>query len=159
MGVALERAGRLTEAIRQYEQALRIKPDYVEAQNNLAWLLATLTPAEGGDPVRAVALARQVCEITNNRVTAYLDTLAAAHAAAGRFNDAMTTAQRAIELAGSTGQSELVGEIQARLQLYRGGRAYRQTINDDKSAQPMMSRTGLGTSSRNIHQSRNQVGQ
>jgi hypothetical protein len=50
--------------------------------------------------------------------------LATAYAAAGRFNDAIATAEKAIELARSAGQSQLVGEIQTRLQLYRGGQAY-----------------------------------
>jgi Flp pilus assembly protein TadD len=38
LAVALERVGKFDEAISQYEQALRIKPDFVEAQENLARL-------------------------------------------------------------------------------------------------------------------------
>ncbi len=53
-GNALIAAARVSEAIGQYEQALRINPDLAEAQNNLAWVLATLPPAEGGKPARAV---------------------------------------------------------------------------------------------------------
>ena len=102
---------------------MRLKPDYPEAQNGLAWQLATLGPAEGGDPVRAVALAQRACELTSNSDATCLDTLAVAYAAAGRFNDAIATAQKAIELARSAGQSQLVGEIQARQQIYRSGRA------------------------------------
>jgi len=125
MGVLLSRAGRIPEAIWQYEQTLRIKSDYVEAQNNLAWLLATLAPAEGGDPVRAVTLAERACELTGKRGATYLDTLASAYAAAGRFNEAINTADEAIELARNNGQSQLVEEIKARLQMYRRGQPYR----------------------------------
>jgi len=32
----LEKLGRTQEAIGHYEQALRLKPDYVQAQSNLA---------------------------------------------------------------------------------------------------------------------------
>jgi len=32
--------GRLQEAIKHYEQALRLKPDYVQAQNGLAFARA-----------------------------------------------------------------------------------------------------------------------
>jgi tetratricopeptide (TPR) repeat protein len=73
-----------------------------------------------------MTLAQQACEITSNQVPAYLDTLAGAYAAGGRFNDAIATAQKAMELARSAGQTQLAAEIEARLQLYRGGRAYRQ---------------------------------
>ena len=42
LGIALTRIGRLQEAIGQYEQALRIKPDYVEAHYNLGIALARI---------------------------------------------------------------------------------------------------------------------
>jgi tetratricopeptide (TPR) repeat protein len=125
LGVALVRLGRLPEAMGHWEQALRSKPDYAEAENNLAWLLATLAPADGGDPVRAVTLAERACELTNNRVAGYLDTLAVACAAAGRFTDAIAAAEKAIGLARSAGQTQMVSEIETRLELYRAGRAYR----------------------------------
>ncbi len=125
LGNALVRLGRLPEAMRHWDQALESKPDYAEAENNLAWLLATLAPADGGDPVRAVTLAEGACKLTNNQVAGYLDTLAVAYAAAGRFNDAITTAQQAIGLASSAGQTRMVSEIETRLELYRAGRAYR----------------------------------
>jgi tetratricopeptide (TPR) repeat protein len=125
LAVVLIRQGKVREAVRQYEQVMRIKPDSAEVENNLAWLLATFTPADGGDPVRAVALAQHACELTGNRVPGHVDTLAAAYAAAGRFSEAIATAQNAIELARSTGQTQLGREIENRLQLYRDGRAFR----------------------------------
>ena len=125
LGGALLQAGKIQDALGQYEQTLRIKPDLVEAQNNLAWVLATLPQAEGGDPVRAVSLAQRACELTGNRAPGYLDTLAVAYAAAGRFNDAIATAQKAIELAKSVRQPQVVKEIELHLELYRAGRPYR----------------------------------
>jgi tetratricopeptide (TPR) repeat protein len=129
LGLALKKMGSTSEAAQQYEQALGINPDYPEAQNNLAWLLATLAPAEGGDPVRAVALAEQACRLTDNRVATCLDTLATAYAAAGRFHDAVGTAQKAISLAESTAQTQLVSRIEMRLELYRANRAYYEPPN------------------------------
>ncbi len=124
LGNALEQTGKPRESIRHYEQAIRIKPDDSGVKNKLARLLATLAPTEGGDPVRAVVFAEWACELTNNRVAAYLDTLAAAYAATGRFNDAITTARQAVELARSAGQTPLASEIESRLELYRAGHAY-----------------------------------
>ena len=125
LGCSLQQEGRMQEAMQHWEQALRSKPDYAETENNLAWLLATLASADGGDPARAVTLAERACELTDNRVAGDLDTLAAADAAAGRVNEAIATAQKAIELARSAGQTQIVNEIETRLELYRAGRAYR----------------------------------
>ena len=125
LGLALSRIGKIQDAIGHYEQALRSKPDFAEAEINLAWLLATLAPADGGDPARAVTLAREACQHTGNREAPYLDALAVAYAAAGRFSEAIATAQKAIELASSAGQTQIVSEIETRLELYRAGRAYR----------------------------------
>ena len=122
----MTRLGRLPEAVGHYEEALRSKPDYAEAENNLAWLLATLAPADGGDPARAVALAERACKLTNNRVAGCLDTLAVAYAAVGRFNDATAAAQKAIGLARSAGQTRMASEIETRLELYRARRPYRE---------------------------------
>jgi Flp pilus assembly protein TadD len=132
LGAALIGLGKFQEAIEPFEQALHINPNDVRARlnlsmaaNNLAWQMATHDASDGGDPGHAVILARRACELTGNREFAYLDTLAAAYAAAGRFNDAITTAQQAIGLARSAGQTQVVSEIESRLELYRAGRAYR----------------------------------
>ena len=128
LGLVLTQAGKAKEAVRCYEQAVRIRPEYVKAQNNLARLLAMLPPDLGGDAIRAVTVAQRACELTGNGVTAYVDTLAIAYAAAGRFNDAIATAQKAIELARAAQQPQWVKEIEGRLELYRSGRAYREPI-------------------------------
>jgi tetratricopeptide (TPR) repeat protein len=127
LGVCLAKMGRIHDGIAQYEEALRLKPDLITAQNDLAWSLATHTPVEGGDPVRAVTLAQGVCDRIGNHVATYLDTLAAAYAAAGRFDEAIITAEKAIELARTAGQTQLVGRIEMRLGLYQTGRAYYQS--------------------------------
>jgi spermidine synthase len=136
LGLASEQTRKNREAIGYYDQALRVRPNYVEAQNNLAWLLATLTSADGGDPVRAVTLARRTCELTGNQVALYVDTLAIAEAAAGRFDDAIREAKKAIGLAGAAGQQQLAGEIQTRLELYRNRRAYRPSADETGSRDP-----------------------
>jgi len=133
----LERTGRSLEAIVHYEQAIRLKPDFADAYNHLAWLLATNAPADRGNAARAVVLAQRACELTDNRLAGPLDTLAAAYAAAGRFPEAIATAEKAIELARAASPPNPVGEYEARLKLYRSGRAYIQTPGDDLSRQPV----------------------
>ena len=136
LALALEQTHKVREAIGHYEQALRIKPDLPEVHNNLAWLLATLAPAEGGNPVCAVTLAEQACQLTNNRMPPYLDTLAAAYAAAGRFDDAIAIAQKAIDLANSAGLPQVVKQIEPRLQLYRRGQPYRLAVDATSPPKP-----------------------
>lgn len=122
LAYALSRTGRMREAIAHYESALRLKPDYVQALDGLAKLLATLGPADGGDPNRAIGLASRACAITGNRVAGYLETLAISYAAAKRFDDAIKTAQDAIGVARASGQADVAREIQTRLDGYRRGR-------------------------------------
>ena len=55
-----------------------------------------------------------------------LDTLAAAHAAAGRFGEAARVAEQALQLAESAGPATLAAQIRARLALYRAGRPYQE---------------------------------
>ncbi len=123
LGYALSQVGQSHDAIGQLEQAMRLRPTYAEPRIYLAWLLATLPQAQGGDPGRAVTLAQQACDLTSNRVPAYLDILSVAESAAGRSADAIVTSQKALELARSLGQAQLAGQIETRLQSYRAGHA------------------------------------
>jgi spermidine synthase len=76
-----------------------------------------------------VALAERACRLSDDRVAKYLDTLAAAYAAAGRFGDAVDTAQKAIQLADSTAQTQLISKIEMRLELYRANQPYFEPRN------------------------------
>ena len=53
------------------------------------------------------------------------DTLAAAYAEAGRFDDAVAEQKRSIELLLATGRKVDVGAARSRLDLYRSGQPYR----------------------------------
>ena len=121
LGVALGDLGRFDEARAHYEQAVKLSSDSADAHNNLAWALATDPDARRRDPLRAVQLAERACELTERKDAGALDTLAAAYAAAGRFDEAIRTAQGAIELATD---AELVADIRARLELYKTGKPF-----------------------------------
>ena len=136
LAVALARIGRTQEAIEQYDELLQRMPRSLQVLNGLAWLLATREPGEGGDPSRAVQLAQQARELAGGENAQCLDTLAAAYAAAGRFDDAIVIAQRVAQLAQSNGQEELSKNIQSRLELYRAGRPYREGPSPPKQSNP-----------------------
>lgn len=110
---------RTDEAVAELNETLRLNPDCTEALNNLAWTLATSPRAELRDGPRAVTLARHACELTQFRQTIFIGTLAAAYAEAGKFDDAIATAQRACEAAQRNGETNLLRKNQALLELYR----------------------------------------
>jgi len=116
--------GRINEAIEHYNEFLQLAPDSIVALTNLAWLLASREPEQGGDPARAIQLAQRARELSRQENPYCLDALAVAYAAAGRFSDAVITAERAVEVAESTGQSRLAQKICARLELFRAGQPY-----------------------------------
>jgi tetratricopeptide (TPR) repeat protein len=117
--------GKPEGAMKEWEAALRIKPNYPDALNALAWTLATDSSGYG-DGKRALVLAQRACALTKYNVPDFMDTLAAAYAAVGQFDHAITIANKAIDLAQAQDNSLLAGLIENRLQLYEAGRPYRK---------------------------------
>ena len=123
-GDALLKAGQAGAAIEQFQQAVRLRPDWAEALNNFAWLLATHPKAEVRDGVRAVSLAERACALTQRTNLWLLSTLAAAYAEAGQFPEALSTQQKVCDLGAAEGQNAQAESFQRRLELYRSGHAY-----------------------------------
>ena len=119
--------GRNKEAALHLEEALRLNPDLPAASlNDLAWVLATSGQAEQRDPDRALRFAERACKLTDYKVTVMVGTLAAAYAAAGRFLEAVKTAEMACARATASGDEVLLRKNQELLELYRSGRPYRE---------------------------------
>ena len=121
---ALVSLGRIREAMSAFQAAIERESNDPETLNNFAWLLATNPDPTLRDGVLAVTLAERACDLTDNPPS-YLDTLAAAYAEAGRFEDAIRTAERARTKALETGQHALARSIADELQFYRGGKPFR----------------------------------
>jgi Flp pilus assembly protein TadD len=121
--LAATQLGDAAGAAVHYRRALELKPGWREPSNNLAWLLATdpeLRDAEEATRVASAALAVAPDDAV------LLDTLAVAHAAAGRFDEAARLAGRAAERAEAQGEAARAASIRSRLELYRTGRAYEE---------------------------------
>ena len=121
---ALAKQGRCREAADHYRQALALKPGMIEALNNLAWILAANPSDDLRNGAEAVRLAERACELTQRREPILLGTLAAAYAEAGRFDDAVQTAEKARDLATAAGQKEVAAANSRLLELYRAGKPY-----------------------------------
>jgi len=126
LGVALADEGRFDEAIKNYHRALQISPDFPRALNNLAWLLATCPKADFRDGTQAVQLAGRACKLTQYHQPFFIGTLAAAYAESGRFPEAVTTAEKAEQVATSAGLKKLAEENRQLLELYRAGKPYHE---------------------------------
>jgi protein O-mannosyl-transferase len=129
LGIAYGKLGRWQEAIDADRQAIRIRPDSLEATNDLAWLIATSPDIRNRDTNEAISLARRACELSGYEAPAVLDTLGAAYAAAGRFKEAVDTANRALDLADAANQLQLKGMIQHHLSFYTQGKPYAESAN------------------------------
>ena len=122
----LAAAGQLDDVPVHFREALRLKSGWsAPALNNIAWIQATHPDAALRDPRQAIALATRACQLTGRQHPGFLDTLAAAYAAAGQFEKAIATAGAAIELASAAGQARLARQIRTRQRLYEQGRPFR----------------------------------
>jgi len=98
--------------------------------NNIAWLIATNPEVKNRDMNEAIRLAGRACELANYKDPAFLDTLAAAYASAGRFADAVETARTAINLADDANQPQLKNAIQGHLGFYTQGKPYIEPVQE-----------------------------
>ena len=123
---ALAVQGHDAESLSHLRLAANLKPDWPVALNDLAWTLATHPVAEFRNGGEAVSLAERACKLTSHQQPQLLGTLAAAYAEAGRFADAVRTAQSAAQLAVAAGLSQLAERNEVLLKLYRAGQAYHE---------------------------------
>ena len=126
LGALLAQSGRPREAIKAYQRALELSPDFVGAMNNLAWLLATHPEAEVRDGAEAGRLAERAAELGERKHAFLMGTLGAAYAEAGRFEEAIKSAEVAIQLAERAGQTELAAKNKELLASYRERRPWRE---------------------------------
>jgi tetratricopeptide (TPR) repeat protein len=118
--------GKTEDAAAHYIAALQIKPDYVPAMVSLAWIYATgRSKARSEHAAEAVRLAERACQISGRKQSGPLDTLAAAYANAGRFDEAVKTGEEAFSVAKAAGENDFADSIRARISLYRKGSSFR----------------------------------
>jgi tetratricopeptide (TPR) repeat protein len=111
--------------IESYDKALQINPDFLPAINNLAWLLATHTDDQFRNGDKAVRLGEHACKLTNWNVPVLMGTLAAAYAEAKRFNEAISTATKARDVAIKQNQPEVAKRNDELLEQYKKGQPVR----------------------------------
>jgi tetratricopeptide (TPR) repeat protein len=116
--------GKLSDAVAHNREAMRLEPKLRSARNNLAWLLATSPDESLRNPTEAVQIAEGLRDEASRPSANVLDTLAAAYAAAGRFEEAIHTSRRALALAEADGDLALAQTFRKRLSKYQSFKPY-----------------------------------
>ena len=121
-------AGRHGEALDVLHQAHARAPNDPQIVNDLAWMLATCPDASLRAGAESRRLIEPLCARSRYRNPFLLDTLAAACAETGDFDEAVRCAELALELAASRGGGFRVLEdpLRARLALYRARHPFRE---------------------------------
>lgn len=121
---------QLAEAVEHFREALRARPDVGTVDgsnmwaNNLAWILATSKDAKLRNGEEAVLWATKSCAADQRKNPATLDTLAAALAEAGRFEEAIRVAEEVLALAKS--QPAVVQTTQDRIRSFKESKPIRE---------------------------------
>jgi hypothetical protein len=98
--------------------------EYAKVCNSFARQLSTCPESRVRDGKRAVYYATEACQATRWKHADYLDTLAAAYAEMGDYKEAVKWQQQALAL--GWGDEAETARAERRLELYRGGKPYRE---------------------------------
>jgi Zn-dependent membrane protease YugP/Tfp pilus assembly protein PilF len=128
-GAALMKRGEYARAAADLRQAVRLNPELPNAYKNLAWLQATCPQPEFRHGAEAVANATRAVQLANGKAVEWLAILAAAHAEAGAFEEAIRVQADCLDKSPPQAKAEL----QARLDLYRARQPFR-----DRPAEPSL---------------------
>jgi len=108
-----------------FARAIALNPEDPRAYNSMAWLMATSPDSNYRDGVKAVELARKACEFSSWRLPSMIDTLAAAYAEDGKFNDAVAAENQALEKWSHWRNVDAsVKAARERIALYEAGKPY-----------------------------------
>ena len=88
---------------------------------------ANVSAPSPAPPDEALELARHALELVGEDHPTLLDTLAAAHANAGQWTEAVRWAETARRLAQAQGLSHLADRLDERLAAYRQGKPWRES--------------------------------
>jgi Flp pilus assembly protein TadD len=133
LGTLLLQKGRGDEAIPHFQRAIELQPNQADLPNNLAWALATSPKASVRNGPRALELADQAERLSGGGNPAILGTLAAAQAECGRFPEAVSTAQEALELALAQSNAAQAHVLRSQIESYRAGTPVRDTSQTDSA--------------------------
>jgi len=125
LGEAYASKGDRVHAAQQFARAVEVSPDNPFLLNRLAWLLATSPEDEVRNGQRAVDLARHAVTLTSRQDLMSLETLSAAYAEAGRFEEAVSAGREALALAERQGDGA-AAQLASRVLMFESREKFRE---------------------------------
>jgi tetratricopeptide (TPR) repeat protein len=113
LGIALAHAGSLDESADHLQKAVTLAPDAADYRYNFGRILAAK-----GNFADALTQFEQASKLSRSPQPLVLQMLAAMYSENGRYDDAVTTARRALEIADQQQDQALAASLQANLQRY-----------------------------------------
>lgn len=123
-GLAYEGKKNHQAALADFSKANEFSPRDPEFLNWIAWLRATSPHDDVRNGKEALTPGLKACELTNFKTAEYLDTLAAAYAENGDFDQAIRYLTKALGMKINSSDRK---EFQQRLALYHARKPYRET--------------------------------
>ncbi len=125
LGRTLVAQGEYAEAVQTFRRGLEVEPRHMVMGDEMAWIMATAPDPTVRNALQAIQIGERLAELTGRKEFKPLDTLGAAYAEAGRFEQAVATAREALQLAEARNDTNLVIAIRSRLELYERSKPYR----------------------------------
>jgi tetratricopeptide (TPR) repeat protein len=122
-------------ALQDLEEVMKRAPNFPGAANDYAWTLATNPKDAVRNGRKAVEYATKACHETDYKHAPTVDTLAAAYAESGEWDEAVKWQQEAVELAEKSHPDEVKG-MRERLNLFKERKPYREVPKREKKEKP-----------------------
>ena len=122
-------------ALLDLEEVMKRAPDFPGAANDYAWTLATNPKDAIRNGLKAVEYAKKACHETDYKHAPTVDTLAAACAESGEWEDAAKWQQEALSLAEKSHPDDVTG-MRERLELFKQKKPYREVPKRERKQKP-----------------------
>lgn len=134
-GDALLSVGKHAEAVKDYEEALKIDPEDTGVLNNYAWVLATSPEDSVRNADRSIELGTKACELTKYEKPHILSTLASGYAEKGDWETAIKWSTKAVEL--GKNEAEVSEQLQKELDSYKQKKPWREKQEVEENTKPL----------------------
>jgi tetratricopeptide (TPR) repeat protein len=134
-GDALLSVGKHAEAVKDYDEALKVDPEDTGVLNNLAWVLATSTDDGVRSADRSIELGLKACDLTKYERPHILSTLAAGYAEKGDWETAIKWSSKAVELGSKDDMID--DQLKKELESYKEKKPWREKQEIEENTKPL----------------------
>jgi tetratricopeptide (TPR) repeat protein len=134
-GDALLSVGKHADAVKDYDEAIKLDPDDTGVLNNLAWVLATSPDDPVRNADRSIEIGTKACELTKYQKPHILSTLAAGYAEKGDWETAKKWSAKAVELGSK--DEEVDQQLKKELDSYQQKKPWREKQEVEENTKPL----------------------